>query len=74
MDERAREFAMEGERFSDLVRWKEAFNVINDSRMDWWDAHGISGGVMYTEPKDDFFPIPEFEMQKNSNLKQYAGW
>jgi hypothetical protein len=74
MDERNREFAMEGERFFDLVRWKEAFNVINDSRMDWWDAHGISGGVMYTEPKDDFFPIPEFEMQKNSNLKQYAGW
>jgi hypothetical protein len=74
MDERAREFAMEGERFFDLVRWKEAYNVINGSRMDWWDAHGVNGGVTYTEPKNDFSPLPAFEIEKNSNLKQYAGW
>jgi starch-binding outer membrane protein, SusD/RagB family len=74
MDERAREFAMEGERFFDLVRWKEAYNVINGSRMDWWDAHGISDQVMYTEGKNDFFPLPAFETQKNNNLKQYPGW
>jgi starch-binding outer membrane protein, SusD/RagB family len=73
MDERAREFALEGERFFDLVRWKEAVNVINGLRMDWWDAHGISDQVIY-ENKHDFFPLPSFETSKNSNLKQYAGW
>ncbi len=74
MDERAREFALEGERFYDLVRWKEAANVINGLRMDWWDAHGISDQVIYTEGKHDFFPLPAFETSRNSSLKQYAGW
>jgi starch-binding outer membrane protein, SusD/RagB family len=74
MDERAREFALEGERFFDLVRWKEAYNVLNDSQMDWWDAHGVSDQVIYEEPKNDFFPLPAFEIAKSSNLKQYAGW
>lgn len=74
MDERAREFALEGERFFDLVRWKAAYTVINDSRMDWWDAHGVSDRVIYEEPKNDFFPLPSFETSKNSALKQYAGW
>ncbi|MFC2136582.1 RagB/SusD family nutrient uptake outer membrane protein [Bacteroidota bacterium] len=77
MDERAREFALEGERFFDLVRWKEAYNVINGTRMEWWDFDGFNSSfndVVYQEPKNDFFPLPAFETAKNSNLKQYAGW
>jgi starch-binding outer membrane protein, SusD/RagB family len=77
MDEREREFAMEGERFFDLVRWKEAYNAINGSRMEWWDFNGSNSSynnLMYVEPKNDFFPLPSLEVSKNSALKQYAGW
>jgi starch-binding outer membrane protein, SusD/RagB family len=74
MDERAREFAMEGERFFDLVRWKKAQEVISKVPLDWWAAHGVTDHVIYTEPKNDFFPLPAFETEKNSNLKQYSGW
>jgi starch-binding outer membrane protein, SusD/RagB family len=80
MDEREREFALEGERFFDLVRWKEAYNVLNNSRLEWWDR-GFAGGtnpnynsLNYNEPKNDFFPLPSIEVEKNNNLKQYAGW
>jgi hypothetical protein len=72
MDERAREFAMEGERFFDLVRWKEAYNELNGSRMEWWDDSFSS--VIYEDSKHDFFPLPAIETAKNSNLKQYPGW
>lgn len=72
MDERAREFAMEGERFFDLVRWKEAYNELNGSRMEWWD--NSYANLSYEEPKNDFFPLPAIELQKNNALKQYTGW
>jgi starch-binding outer membrane protein, SusD/RagB family len=77
MDERLLEFAIEGERFFDLVRWKEAYNAINGSRMEWWDFGGYNStynSLMYIEPKNDFFPLPSLEVSKNSALKQYAGW
>jgi hypothetical protein len=72
MDERAREFAMEGERFFDLVRWHEAYNVLNGSRMEWWDES--YNDLIYTEPKHDFFPLPSIEVSRNSALEQYSGW
>jgi len=77
MDERLLEFAIEGERFFDLVRWKEAYNAINGSRMEWWDFTGYDSNynnLMYIEPKNDFFPLPSIEVSQNSALKQYAGW
>jgi starch-binding outer membrane protein, SusD/RagB family len=74
MDERSREFAMEGERFFDLVRWKKAQEVISKVPLDWWAAHGITDHIIYTEPKNDFFPLPAFETEKNSKLIQYEGW
>jgi hypothetical protein len=75
MDERAREFAMEGERFFDLVRWNEAYNVINGSTMEWWKGNsGYNGITVVYQEKHDFFPIPAIETSKNSNLKQYTGW
>lgn len=72
MDERAREFALEGERFFDLVRWHEAYNVLNGSRMEWWD--NSFNDLIYSEPKNDFFPIPASEVSINSALVQYEGW
>jgi hypothetical protein len=84
MDEREREFAIEGERFFDLVRWKEAYNVINGTRMEWWDGWNADGSVssvvnstfssLSYDDKFNFFPLPSFETAQNSNLKQYAGW
>jgi starch-binding outer membrane protein, SusD/RagB family len=72
MDERAREFALEGERFFDLVRWHEASDILNGSRMEWWDES--QNDLIYSEPKNDFFPLPAIEVSRNSSLKQYAGW
>jgi starch-binding outer membrane protein, SusD/RagB family len=76
MDERAREFALEGERFFDLVRWKEAYNALNGSRMEWWDVDGLNPNYsdLIYQDKYDFYPLPAFETAKNSNLKQYNGW
>jgi hypothetical protein len=72
MDERAREFAVEGERFFDLVRWHEAYNVLNGSRMEWWDDN--FSDLIYNEPKNDFFPLPADEVSINNSLVQYEGW
>ncbi|MBN1117196.1 MAG: RagB/SusD family nutrient uptake outer membrane protein [Bacteroidales bacterium] len=72
MDERSREFACEGERFFDLVRWHEAYNEINGTRMEWWDDS--YNDLIYEEPKNDFFPLPSIDVSKNSSLNQYAGW
>jgi hypothetical protein len=69
MDERFREFGMEGERFFDLVRLHEAKNVLNNSKLE-----GTKETVNYTEPLNDFFPLPLTETVKNPNLKQYPGW
>jgi starch-binding outer membrane protein, SusD/RagB family len=75
MDERAREFAMEGERFFDLVRWNEAYNVINGSIMEWWKGNPSFNGITVVyQQRNDFFPLPAIETAKNSNLKQYTGW
>jgi hypothetical protein len=75
MDERAREFALEGERFFDLVRWKEAEKEVGGSRMEWWNNNtNYDGATIKYSSKNDFFPLPSFETSKNSNLAQYPGW
>jgi hypothetical protein len=75
MDERAREFALEGERFFDLVRWKEVENEVGGSRMEWWENNtSYNGTAIRYDQKIDFFPLPAIETSKNSNLKQYPGW
>ncbi|HPR30599.1 MAG TPA: RagB/SusD family nutrient uptake outer membrane protein, partial [Prolixibacteraceae bacterium] len=75
MDERAREFALEGERFFDLVRWKEAEKEIGGSRMEWWENNSSYDGISVRyDTKNDFFPLPAIETSKNSSLKQYNGW
>ena len=59
MDERLREFAMEGERFFDLVRWHQAKAVLDNMRMEWWDS-SVTTTVSYIEPKYELLPITSY--------------
>ncbi len=57
--ERRIEFAMEYERFFDLVRWGDAVNVL--------------GSLGYQE-KHKYFPIPSGALTNNPNLTQNPDW
>ena len=61
LDELGWEFAAEGRRRQDLIR----FGVYNTKI---WFNHRPS------DPKKSLFPIPETELTKNTNLKQNAGY
>ncbi len=68
--ERRLELAMEGHRFFDLVRWRLAVEKINGSYLDNQEVT-----VTYSSPKNDFFPIPEAEVNRSQGaLIQYSGW
>ena len=56
LDERRAEFAMEEDRFLDLVRTGKAKDVL--------------GPLGYVEGKHNLFPIPSTQLQLNTNLKQ----
>jgi hypothetical protein len=72
--ERRREFAMEGQRWFDLSRWgvldatvraKTAF--VSTYRPGETDVHGTPGG-------SNLFPIPQTQLNTNSQLTQNPGW
>jgi len=68
--ERRLELAMEGHRFFDLVRWRLAEEKINGSYLDNQQVT-----VTFSSPKNDFFPIPEGEVNRSQGaLLQYPGW
>ncbi len=67
--ERRLELAMEGHRFFDLVRWNIAVEKINGSYLDNQEVT-----VSFSSPKNDFFPIPQDELNINPDLLQYEGW
>lgn len=77
--ERMVELAFEGHRFWDIRRWKEG-GITTISRMEITKV----GDNSYTYKKtnkslvwDDkmyFFPIPDAEIRKNTNLIQNPGW
>lgn len=56
LNERRAEFALEEDRFLDLVRTGKAAEVL--------------GPLGYVEGKHNLFPIPSKQLQLNSNLKQ----
>lgn len=59
-DERRAEFAMEEDRFFDLVRTGQAASVL--------------AGKGYVEGKNNLFPIPANQRQLNPNLEQNPGY
>jgi len=68
MHERRLELAMEGFRFFDLVRWNLATQYLNNMVL----STGYT--VNFISPKNDFYPIPQTEVNTNPNLLQYPGW
>ena len=65
--ERRVELNLEGHRFVDLVRWNLANTYLNHFTADGYQ-------VIFESPKHDFLPLPQREVNVNSNLKQYPGW
>lgn len=69
VDERRMEFACEGRRFFDLVRWNLATQYIGGS--------STAGGfpIQFVSPKNDFIPLPALEVSvSNGALVQYPDW
>lgn len=65
-NERRWEFAMEGYRFYDLVRWTPATDGI--------DALNVLGGLGYT-PRCQYYPIPQPAIDRsNGHLIQNPNW
>lgn len=74
--ERRLELALEGHRFFDLVRWGIAASYINaylaneKSRL----PANLSGAFNFAENKNEYYPIPQQEIDLNHNLKQNPGY
>lgn len=80
--ERTNEFALEGVRFWDLRRWKDAVKELNSPILGWDINQSTPGSyyrttLFYTRSfmeKDYFWPISLNERRRNPNLVQSAGW
>lgn len=80
--ERQIELAMEGARFWDLRRWKEAEQVWNEN-VKAWNTVGEGSSDFYKQVildqrvfsrKDYLWPIRESDLSVNKNLVQNYGW
>ena len=73
--ERRLEFALEGHRFFDLVRWGIASDYINAYLSTEKDRlPNDLTGVTFAANKNEYFPIPQQELDLNPNLKQNHGY
>ncbi len=68
------ELALEGHRFFDLVRWGIAATTINDYLNTEATRIDHLKGVSFTANKNEYFPIPQFEINLNHNLVQNPGY
>jgi len=80
--ERSIEMALEGQRFFDLRRWKEAPEAYN-APISGWDADQENPQAYYREKqyfmqqfslRDYFWPIAQAEVIANKYLLQIPGW
>jgi hypothetical protein len=73
--ERRLELALEGHRFFDLVRWGIAAQYINTYlQAERTRLPQNLTGVNFTANKNEYFPIPQGEIDLNSKLKQNPGY
>ncbi|MGC4037056.1 MAG: RagB/SusD family nutrient uptake outer membrane protein [Chitinophagaceae bacterium] len=73
--ERRLELALEGHRFFDLVRWGIAGDYVNNYLTT--EATRLPNnltGVNFSVGKNEYFPIPQQEIDLNPNLKQNPGY
>lgn len=71
--ERRVEFAMEGQRWFDLVRWGIADQVMNKYKATYSSAEGKDMSS-FIKGKNELFPIPEQELNNDPLLKQNPGY
>lgn len=80
--ERTIELAFEGQRFWDLLRWKEAERVLQVPIQGWNIAKSDVPGYYQVmtlfnrtfQVRDYFWPISEADLLTNKNLVQNPGW
>ncbi len=74
--ERRLEFAMEGGRFFDLVRWGIADEVMNNYYgKEVTRRPGIYQGARFTKNKNEYIPIPQNQIGYVKGIyKQNYGW
>lgn len=68
------ELALEGHRFFDLVRWGIAGDYINKYLQTEQKRIDHLKGVSFTPNKNEYFPIPQYEINLNHNLVQNPGY
>lgn len=68
------EFAMEGNRFFDLVRWGIAPQTLNAYLNKEQEKRGYLEGSNFQEGQDESFPIPAQQLRLMQNLTQNPGY
>lgn len=68
--ERKIEFAMEGDRFFDLVRWGVAADVMNEYFAAERMHRPYMGEATFTHGKDEYLPIPAAQIELSHGLYQ----
>lgn len=66
--ERRLEFAMEGHRFFDLVRWGEAAEVLNAYLEEEKTKRDFLSNARFTAGRDEYYPIPQREIDFTGGL------
>ncbi|TAM94285.1 MAG: RagB/SusD family nutrient uptake outer membrane protein [Chitinophagaceae bacterium] len=73
--ERRLEFALDGQRFFDIVRWGIADSVMNNYFATESNIRPILTGAKFIASKNEYFPIPQQEVDLGHGLiKQNSGY
>lgn len=68
------EFATEGQRFFDLRRWGISNEVLNDYIARDSKFRNFMKGAVYNPTEDDYWPIPQAQIDIQPSLKQDAAY